>query len=110
YAYRRMSLREGCANPRVRGFRSSNAPSPFFNTSYNKSDTPRRAGGLMSGAPSNGVGSLVKASRRARLVQHSELPCCSIRFLFLADVAANFVRVQTRPWKRRTLEPTSARR
>ena len=54
-----------------------------------QSDTPRRAGGLMSRAPSNGVGSLVKASCRARLVQHSELPCCSIRFLLLADVAAN---------------------
>ena len=55
-----------------------------------KSDTPRKAGGLMSRAPSNGVGSLAKASRRARLVQGSELPGCSIRFLLLADGAADF--------------------
>ena len=32
-----------------------------------KSDTPRKAGGLMSRAASKAVGSLVKASRRARL-------------------------------------------
>ena len=57
---------------------------------YNKSDTPRKAGGLMSRAPSNGAGSLVKAWHRARLVQGSELSSCSIRFLLLGLGAADF--------------------
>ncbi|HEV2418757.1 MAG TPA: choice-of-anchor D domain-containing protein, partial [Terriglobia bacterium] len=40
-----------------------------------KSDTTRSAGGLMSRAPSNGVGLLVKASRRARLASgHQNFP------------------------------------
>ena len=55
-----------------------------------ESDTPRKAGGLMSRAASKAVGSLVKASRPARSIQGSELPCCSIRFLLLADVEADF--------------------
>src|SRR5487761_635709 len=40
-----------------------------------ESDTTRSAGGLMSRAPSNGVGSLVKASRQARLAsRHQNFP------------------------------------
>jgi hypothetical protein len=60
-----------------------------------QSDTPRKAGGLMSRGPSNGVRSLAKASRRARLLFNAQnFPRCSIRFLLLADGAANFVEFE----------------
>ena len=58
----RIYRRERCAPANSRA-----SLCPFLLRSARQSDTPRKAGGLMSRTASKAVGSLVEASRRARL-------------------------------------------
>jgi hypothetical protein len=59
-----------------------------------QSDTPRKAGGLMSGPPQRrSAVSLGVAPRRA-LVMGSRLSSCSIRFFLFADVWADLLQLE----------------
>jgi hypothetical protein len=65
---------------RIAGSRSlKEAFEPPYRGKPMESDTPRRAGGLMSWAASKAVGPLVQASRAARLFLRSESSAVAIR-------------------------------
>src|SRR5579872_1119020 len=60
-----------------------------------QSDTPRRAGGLMSWAASKAVGVLSRRRALRASVRSSELPAGTIRGVLLADVLAHLLQVES---------------
>src|SRR5579864_3214832 len=60
-----------------------------------ESDTPRRAGGLMSWAASKAVGVLSRRRALRASVRSSELPAGTIRGVLLADVLAHLLQVES---------------
>jgi hypothetical protein len=79
-----------------------------FPVGSKQSDTPRRAGGLMSWAASKAVG---YGSRRRALRAYflaSEAPVIAIRGLLLADVLASLFQLKTNCGHRVTVVPRNA--